>query len=115
MALVDLIQATTLVPALKVLAPVFIHGSGLEAAYEIVATTAVADDVRETAHAARPDASLAGITRDYFSQGMPPALTRFLFAYAAGARVLGIFLANAGVAPCEGGPSSSRDRRPVVR
>ena len=108
-ALVDLIQATTLVPALEVLAPAFIRGSGLEATYGIVATTAVADDVRETAHAAYPDASVAGIARAYFSQGMPPAVTRFLFAFAASARVLSIFLANAGVAPCEGGPSSSRD------
>ena len=112
-ALVDLIQATTLVPALEVLAPAFIRGSGLEATYRIVATTAVADDVRETAHAAHPDTSIAGIARAYFSRGMPPALTRLLFAYAASARVLSIFLANAGVAPCEEGPSSSRDRPPV--
>ena len=31
-ALVDLIQATTLIPALKVLAPGFVYGTGLEAA-----------------------------------------------------------------------------------
>ena len=73
------------------------------------ATTAVADDVRETAHAAYPDTSVTGVARAYFSQGMPPAVTRFLFAFAASARVLSIFLANAGVAPCAGGPSSSRD------
>ena len=35
------------------------------------------------------------------------------WTYAASARILGIFLANAGVAPREDGPSSSRDRLPV--